>query len=201
MADDPLKYFRIEAKELADQLQKGVLELEQGGGAPAVQRLLRAAHTLKGAARVVKQREIADIAHALEDVLAPHRDGSLAVSSDAIATLLGQVDAIAKLAASLASPTPAPAVAQPAGKAPSSPQVNELGDAFRTVRADVAEMDALLESVAETHVQLAAVREGFVDIERARGLSELLCDHLHRHAIGQHQRGRAMPQGVGRQAT
>ena len=46
MADDPLKYSR-EAKELAEQLQRGVLELEQGGGARAVQRLLRAAHTIK----------------------------------------------------------------------------------------------------------------------------------------------------------
>jgi len=179
MADDPFKYFRIEAKELADQLQKGVLELEQGGGARAVQRLLRAAHTLKGAARVVKQREIADTAHALEDTLGPYRDGDAAVSAEAIAALLGYVDTIAKLAATLASPVPAPVVkhdhapAQATRTAEPSPS-----DAFRTVRADVAEMDALLDSVAEAHVQLSAVRESFTDIERAHGLSELLCDQV-----------------------
>jgi two-component system chemotaxis sensor kinase CheA len=179
---DPFKYFRVEAKELADQLQKDVLELEQGGGARAVQRLLRAAHTLKGAARVVKQREIADTAHALEDVLGPFRDGDSAVTPEAIATLLGHVDTVARLVAMIASPTPAPARAPAAEQAPAqairSAEPRPANDAFRSVRADVAEMDSLLESVAEAHVQLSAVRESFVDIERAHGLSELLCDQV-----------------------
>ena len=61
MAPDPYKYFRPEARELLDQFAQGVLELEKGeASAAAVQRLLRLAHTLKGAARVVKQSEIAE---------------------------------------------------------------------------------------------------------------------------------------------
>jgi two-component system chemotaxis sensor kinase CheA len=178
MADDPLKYFRVEAKELAEQLQKGVLELEQGGGARAVQKLLRAAHTLKGAARVVKQKAIADTTHALEDVLAPYREGEATVSADAIAQLLAQVDAIASHAAALAGPaTPAPTPIEAQPQQAPAPRV-EATDTFRTVRADVAEMDALIESVAEAHVQLGAVRQSFLDVERARGLSELLCDQI-----------------------
>jgi two-component system chemotaxis sensor kinase CheA len=56
MAPDPYKYFRPEARDLLDQFATGILDLEKGGSsAPAVQRLLRLAHTLKGAARVVKQ--------------------------------------------------------------------------------------------------------------------------------------------------
>ncbi len=56
MAQDPYRYFRPEARNLLDQFAQGVLELEKdGGNAAAVQRLLRLAHTLKGAARVVRQ--------------------------------------------------------------------------------------------------------------------------------------------------
>ena len=68
MAQDPYKYFRPETRDLVDQFARTVLELEKGsGGVAAVQRLLRIAHTLKGAARVVKQPEIANRAHAIED--------------------------------------------------------------------------------------------------------------------------------------
>ena len=66
MARDPYKYFRVEARDLADQLGQGLLELERiGSGGEIVPRLLRLAHTLKGAARVVRQPEIADHAHAI----------------------------------------------------------------------------------------------------------------------------------------
>ena len=75
MAQDPYKYFRPEARDLLDQFAKGILDLEKSGtSATAIQRLLRLAHTLKGAARVVKQSEIADRAHAIEDALSPLRD-------------------------------------------------------------------------------------------------------------------------------
>ena len=45
--------------------------LLDNGGAGGALRLLRLAHTLKGAARVVRQSEIANLAHLLEDVLVP----------------------------------------------------------------------------------------------------------------------------------
>jgi len=74
MAKDLYQYYRMEARELLEGLNQGVLELERGGSAKAVVgRLLRLAHTLKGASRVVKQPEIAEMAHGLEDTFAPHR--------------------------------------------------------------------------------------------------------------------------------
>src|SRR5476649_95684 len=72
MAKDPYRYFRIEARELIEQIGKGVLALEQGvRDAEQVALLLRWAHTLKGAARVVRQAEIADLIHGVEEWLAP----------------------------------------------------------------------------------------------------------------------------------
>src|SRR5580658_1514805 len=95
MAQDPYKYFRPEAREILEQFSRGVLELEKGeGGAAIVQRLLRLAHTLKGAARVVKQPEIANRAHAIEDVLAPFRDSADGVAGEQIDTILKQLDDI-----------------------------------------------------------------------------------------------------------
>ena len=56
MAKDRYKYFRIEARELLDGLSRGLLELDRSPADRAVvARLLRLAHTLKGAARVVHE--------------------------------------------------------------------------------------------------------------------------------------------------
>ena len=85
MAQDPYKYFRPEARDLADQFAKGILDLEKGGSnAAAVRQLLRLAHTLKGAARVVKQAEIAKRAHAIEDTLSPFRDSADGITREQI---------------------------------------------------------------------------------------------------------------------
>ena len=95
MAQDPYKYFRLEGRELLDQFAKDVLELEKGGSSAAlVQRLLRLAHTLKGAARIVKQQAIADHAHAIEDALAPCRDSGAKVGAERINEVLRHLDDI-----------------------------------------------------------------------------------------------------------
>ena len=102
MAQDPYKYFRVEARELTEQLSHHALELEkEAPPAGIVPRLLRFAHTLKGAARVVKQREIADAAHAIEDVLAPHRDSVSTVPRSDVDSILGLIDRISGLTAAL----------------------------------------------------------------------------------------------------
>src|SRR5882724_6812985 len=104
MAQDPYKYFRIEARELVDQLGKVTLDLERAEGAgDGVSRLLRLAHTLKGAARVVKQIEVADLAHAIEDALEPVRSNSGPVPRACIDTVLALIDRIRVVLAALAT--------------------------------------------------------------------------------------------------
>src|SRR3954465_507624 len=106
MAADPYRYFRIEAAEILEQLQKGLLELERGAPPAEVSaKLLRLAHTLKGAARVVKQKEIADLSHAVEDLLVPIRDGDQAVDARVVATSLQHVDAMGALLQALSEPS------------------------------------------------------------------------------------------------
>ncbi|HET9621262.1 MAG TPA: Hpt domain-containing protein, partial [Kofleriaceae bacterium] len=105
MSADPYRYFRIEANEIVGQLEDGVLELARAPDADHVARLLRLAHTLKGAARIVKHGALAELAHALEDALAPLRDtgGGPLDAADAL------VDQIAREVAGLAAPPAAPA--------------------------------------------------------------------------------------------
>src|ERR1700691_5348199 len=96
MTDENLyQYFKIEAREIVSDLSRDILGLERGDAdAEPVARLLRQAHTLKGAARVVRLPRIAEIAHAMEDALAPHRDTPDAVSKEQIGRLLQQVDIV-----------------------------------------------------------------------------------------------------------
>src|SRR5688572_9877455 len=95
-ASDPYKYFRVEAAELVERLADGALAIEKGvavvGGVAA---LLRHAHTLKGAARVVKQPAIADRAHAIEEVLSPHRSTTEGIPKQCAARIFPELDAVA----------------------------------------------------------------------------------------------------------
>jgi two-component system chemotaxis sensor kinase CheA len=170
MTHDPYKYFRVEAREILDQLGKGMLDLEKGPPPPdLVQRLLRFAHTLKGAARVVKQKEIADQAHAIEDELAAVRDAGSAPGRERVDAVLKSLDAIS---------TRVSALGQPADTAAGAESRPLPAESFRTLRADVEEMDALIDGVAEAHVQLATMRRGFGILESLVGLQAILVDHL-----------------------
>src|SRR4051794_33440102 len=115
MPADPLRYFRVEARELVDQISAGVLDLDQQHGPDLVARLLRFAHTLKGAARVVRQQEIAEHAHAFEELLVPHRTEPGPLAADEMRELLRLNDEMAQRVDALtAAPEPAAAPQQPA---------------------------------------------------------------------------------------
>ncbi len=166
MAKDPFKYFRVEARELLEQFGQGVLELEKGASASGVvPRLLRLAHTLKGAARVVRQPEIADGAHHVEDALAPWRDSNAQLPRSCIETVLAGLAGISARVAEL------PAAADVEGSAATRAPTDE---APRSLRADVAEMDALLVGVAQTHAHVTQLRRSCGDAAAARMLAQRL---------------------------
>ncbi len=175
MAKDPYQYFRIEARELLEGLSRGLLDLEKGGAsAEAVGALLRAAHTFKGAARVVKQPRISEIAHSMEETLAPYRDGKKAVPKDRVNELFRGLDAISAAVALL---EPAGGVAA----AESQRKVEAHGEEpLETVRVNIAEMDKLLEGISEAGAQLAAIRRDAHAVQRAAHLSGTIHDQLSR---------------------
>src|SRR5688500_3072342 len=96
MNQDPYKYFRIEARELLEGLKQGVMEIESKHAIKEiVERLLRFAHTLKGASKVVKLSRITDLTHSLEDALATHRENPGTVPRERVDEMLRLLDAIA----------------------------------------------------------------------------------------------------------
>lgn len=163
MAKDKYKYFRIEARELVEGLSRSVLELEKDSRSKEVlARILRLAHTLKGAARVVKQPGIADLAHAAEDIFAAYREGELAVPKDCVDQALNLLDAISTKVAALD-------LMGPEAKAAESQLASE--ELAETVRVEIEEVDKLLDGVSEAGVQITALRRETEGLVRLRQLA------------------------------
>lgn len=168
MAKDPYKYFRIEARELLDALSQGALELDKGAAPETIAgRLLRLAHTLKGAARVVHETEIAELAHAVEDLLAPHREARTPVPHGQVNALLRLLDTLKSRAAVLG------AAEEPRADSPAAPARDAPVEAMRIA---FDEVDALRESLAEAEVQLTDLRKVVAVAERVRRLAGGLLD-------------------------
>jgi two-component system chemotaxis sensor kinase CheA len=186
MEKDPYKYFRIEARELLEGLNQAVLDLERGErGKDLVGRVLRFAHTLKGASRVVKQPDIAELAHSIEDAFAPFRDGHGTIPQACTNRTLGMLDRIAVKVASLDLPS---------AEAKGQTQWPIVEESFETVRVEIEEMDTLLDGVSEASVQIVALRREVTILERAR----LLAGNLLENFAQQH---RAEANGTGWNAT
>ncbi|SEK94433.1 two-component system, chemotaxis family, sensor kinase CheA [Roseateles sp. YR242] len=114
MAKDPYRYFRVEARDLLTQMSETVLAAEQAEPAQALEvpaKMLRLAHTLKGAASVVRLPTIAGLAHAIEDLLTPLRDSARPPSRDDLDAVLAVIDEASQAVAALsgnATPLTAP---------------------------------------------------------------------------------------------
>jgi two-component system chemotaxis sensor kinase CheA len=190
MSRDPLRYFRLEARELVDQISAGVLDLDQRPGPEPVGRLLRVAHTLKGAARVVKQKEIADRAHAFEEILVPHRSGDAPLASEEMRELLRLNDEISAQVALMEAPPPAPPAAADAGRPdaagpdPAEPPppvplaIAPEPEAAAPTRASSSDLDELLDAIGEANAQITPLREGLGTMERLHRAAENLNDQI-----------------------
>ncbi len=168
MAKDPYRYFRLEAREILDQLSKQILDLEAvGGGAPPtanIERMLRASHTLKGAAGVVGHERIAKLAHGLEERIAAYARPDAGEAPPGVGVLLEIVDAIATELSSLGAPVVGAGSIPPAAPAP----------AAESVRLDVLEMDGLLAAIADVSVRLSSARARTSGLTRAEAIARQL---------------------------
>jgi two-component system chemotaxis sensor kinase CheA len=177
MGKDPYKYFRVEARELVQGLAQGVLQLERAGVTrELVASLLRFAHTLKGAARVVKLTALASQAHALEDALTPYREGDGPVPEDRLQALLRLVD---EMAAAVSAIEPAQSSSAGDAQAPAdagAPRATR--EPLDSVRVDIEEMDQLLEGVVEAAVQMSSFGRDTEAIDRAVQLAGILVAQL-----------------------
>ena len=95
-----LELFREEMAAHSAVLTDGLLSLEREGGTrERIEPLMRAAHSIKGAARVVDLGPIVQVAHAMEDALVAAGEGRARLDAAAVDILLGALDWINGLGA------------------------------------------------------------------------------------------------------
>ena len=93
-----LELFRQEAQAQTQVLNAGLLVLEREPTAPAqLEACMRAAHSLKGAARIVGLDAAVAVAHVMEDLLVAAQQGQLRLNATRIDALLQGSDALLHL--------------------------------------------------------------------------------------------------------
>lgn len=91
--------FREEVRGQAQALSEGLVALEREPlNMPLIETLMRAAHTIKAAARIVNFDAAVQVAHALEDNLFAAQQGRLKLSPHEIDCLLRTVDLLTRFA-------------------------------------------------------------------------------------------------------
>jgi two-component system, chemotaxis family, sensor histidine kinase and response regulator WspE len=91
--------FRLDADAQVQALDAGLLELERdSASATQLEACMRAAHSLKGAARVVGLGVGVEVAHAMEDCFVAAQRGAVAIGRSQIDVLLRGVDLLKRIA-------------------------------------------------------------------------------------------------------
>jgi two-component system sensor histidine kinase and response regulator WspE len=94
-----LELFRAEVETHTQTLNEGLLALEKDPGQlDRIEELMRAAHSIKGAARIVGVGDGVKVAHAMEDCLVAAQNGQVQLTSEATDILLRGVDALTRIA-------------------------------------------------------------------------------------------------------
>ena len=92
-----LELFRIEIENHCATLTQCLLELgEKPGKQTLLETLMRAAHSAKGAARIVEINPVVQLTHAMEDVFVACQEGRLKLGRQEIDILLQGVDILAE---------------------------------------------------------------------------------------------------------
>ena len=102
MSYDPnelmLELFRAEVESHSDSLTESLLKLEQDPTATSLlEGLMRAAHSIKGAARLVRVDPAAEVAHVMEDCFVAAQRGELVLEPAGIDVLLRCVDLLSQV--------------------------------------------------------------------------------------------------------
>ena len=108
MSNDPndmmLELFRSEVESHSDMLTSSLLALEQEASSSTLERMMRAAHSIKGAARIVQVAPAVDVAHVMEDCFVAAQKGTLVITPDDVDVLLKGVDLLGQISAASRDP-------------------------------------------------------------------------------------------------
>ncbi|MBM4228356.1 MAG: hybrid sensor histidine kinase/response regulator [Gammaproteobacteria bacterium] len=95
-----LDLFKMELESQATVLGTGLLALDQGPpSASEIDELMRAAHSIKGAARILQFDPLVGLAHVMEDIFVAVQEGRLSLTAAHVDVLLAGADHFAQVAA------------------------------------------------------------------------------------------------------
>lgn len=93
-----LELFQSEMDAHIPVLNSGLLALEKGlAGASEIEGMMRAAHSIKGAARIVGIEPAVRVAHAMEDCFTAAKESRVLLGSDSVDVLLKGVDVLQRV--------------------------------------------------------------------------------------------------------
>jgi two-component system sensor histidine kinase and response regulator WspE len=123
-----IELFRAEVETHVEVLGAALLALEQSpGDVSRLGEMMRAAHSIKGAARVVEVAPAVRVAHVMEDCFVAAQKGALTLSPADVDVLLRGVDLLGKIS-----------------EATRAPEVDLAGAFEGPVKSLVAELEAML---------------------------------------------------------
>jgi len=92
-----LDLFRVELENHTRVLENGLVSAEEDQSPEKIEPLMRASHSIKGAARIVGLTAAVSLAHAMEDVLSAAQQGKLILTSEHVDLLLKANDTYASM--------------------------------------------------------------------------------------------------------
>ncbi len=91
-----IELFRYELERHSSTLDRGLIEAENSRTPEQIEPLMRASHSIKGAARIIGIMEAVELAHSMEDLLSLAMNGKILFNSDMIDLLLQANDIFAE---------------------------------------------------------------------------------------------------------
>lgn len=182
-----LELFRMEAEVQTEVLSTGLMALEREPSDPAsLEACMRAAHSLKGAARIVGLDAAVQLAHRMEDLLVAAQQGDLRLNPERIDALLRGTDMLLRLSGGEAADglpgllalLDGAGAATLAGVSP--PQIDASPEAFAAELPEPAEMvqeqreRVLRVSAERLDLLLDLAGRSLVAVQRAQPLGERL---------------------------
>lgn len=163
-----LDLFRAEADTHVPVLSEGLLALEKDPTqTKQLDGLMRAAHSIKGAARIIGLEPAVQLAHVLEDCMVAAQAGRIALNGDAIDVLLRGVDLLGRIAQEIAVEPPVglgalvaemKVVAAGQQPAPAAPPPPSLPAPLPAVSSTILARPGLLDAVAAEALRQAVLQ-------------------------------------------
>jgi two-component system chemotaxis sensor kinase CheA len=110
-ADDVLREFFLESWELIEDLDQDLVALEErAGDRELLNKIFRAAHTLKGSSSFLGFQQISEVTHRVEDIFNKLRRDEMALQPEVMDVILEAVDRVRRLLQAAQAGSAGPAV-------------------------------------------------------------------------------------------